>query len=37
MTKPEYTFIGKEVPAEMNTHATIELPFLCNGEINTTL
>jgi hypothetical protein len=41
--KPEYTYIarqrlGKQVPAEMNTHATIEgLPFLCNGEMNTSI
>jgi hypothetical protein len=28
---------GKQVPAEMNTHATVKLPFLCNGEINTLL
>jgi hypothetical protein len=27
--------LGKEVPLEMKTHATIEeLQFLCNGEIN---
>jgi hypothetical protein len=25
----------KEVPAEINTHVTVEeLPFLCNGEVN---
>jgi hypothetical protein len=41
MAEPEETFIarqrfGKQVPAEMNTHTTIEeLPFLCNGEGNT--
>jgi hypothetical protein len=41
--KPEQTFIagqrlGKQVPAEMNTHATIEeLPLLCNSEINAPL
>jgi hypothetical protein len=29
--------LGKHVPAEMKTHATIELPFLCNGEVNTPL
>jgi hypothetical protein len=29
---------GKQVPAEMNTHAAIgELPILCNGEVNTPL
>jgi hypothetical protein len=39
----EWTFIakqrlGKEVPSEMNKHATIEeLPFICNGEVNTSL
>jgi hypothetical protein len=39
----KYTFlarerIDKQVPAEMNTHATIEeLPFLSNGEVNTPL
>jgi hypothetical protein len=28
--------LGKEVPAEKNTQATKrELPFLCNGEVNT--
>jgi hypothetical protein len=26
----------KQIPAEMNTHVRIkELPFLCNGELNT--
>jgi hypothetical protein len=30
--------LGKQVPVEMNTHATIEeLLFLCNGEVNTPL
>jgi hypothetical protein len=30
--------LGKEVSAEMKTHATIEeLPFLCNGEVNTSI
>jgi hypothetical protein len=29
--------LGKQVPAEMNTHATIELPLLCNGEVNASL
>jgi hypothetical protein len=24
-----------EFPAEMNTHATVELPILCNDEVNT--
>jgi hypothetical protein len=29
---------SKQVPAEMYTHATIEeLPFLCNGEVDTPL
>jgi hypothetical protein len=33
IAKPEYMFIarqrlGKQVPEEMNMHATIELPFL---------
>jgi hypothetical protein len=29
---------GKQVPAEMYTHETIEeLPFLCNGKVNTLL
>jgi hypothetical protein len=29
---------GKQVPAEMYTHTTIEeLQFLCNGELNTYL
>jgi hypothetical protein len=30
--------LRKQIPAEMNTHATIEeLPFLCNSEVNTRL
>jgi hypothetical protein len=30
--------LGKLIPAAMNTQATIEeLPFMCNGEVNTTL
>jgi hypothetical protein len=29
--------LRKDIPAEMNTHATIELPFLCNGEVNTSI
>jgi hypothetical protein len=39
--EPEQMFIvrqgvGKHVPAEMNTQATLEeLLFLCNGELNT--
>jgi hypothetical protein len=42
IAEPEYTFIarkrlGKQVPAEMNMHATVELPFLCSGEVNTPL
>jgi hypothetical protein len=29
---------GKQVPAEMHMHATVEeLPFLCNGAVNTPL
>jgi hypothetical protein len=28
---------GKQVPAEMYTHAITELPFLGNGEVNTPL
>jgi hypothetical protein len=28
---------GKEVSMEMYTHATIELRFLCKGEVNTPL
>jgi hypothetical protein len=27
-------WLGNHVPAETNTHATIERPFLCNGEVN---
>jgi hypothetical protein len=30
--------LSEQVPSEMNTHATIEeLPFLCDGEVNTPL
>jgi hypothetical protein len=30
--------MGKQVPAEMNMHATVEeVPFLCSGEVNTAL
>jgi hypothetical protein len=30
--------LGKQTPAEINTHSTIEeLPFLCIGEVNTPL
>jgi hypothetical protein len=41
--EPEQTFIarqrlGKQVPAEINTHATIEeLLFSYNGDVNTPL
>jgi hypothetical protein len=40
---PEYrnsSLLGngdKQVPAKVYTHTTIELPFLCNGEVNTPL
>jgi hypothetical protein len=27
--------LRKEVPAEMSTHAILEVPFLCNGAVNT--
>jgi hypothetical protein len=30
--------LGKQVPAEINKHAAMEgLPFICNGEVNTTV
>jgi hypothetical protein len=30
--------LSKQVPMEMTMHATIkDLPFLCNGEVNTPL
>jgi hypothetical protein len=41
IAEPEWTFIarkrfGKQVPVEMNTHATREeLSFLSNGEVKT--
>lgn len=40
--RAEKTFItrqqhSEQVPADLNTHATIKLPFLRNGKVSTSL